>query len=274
MAWRVRRSGRGIASFAHADNDSANNPPFGLAIRDRDPDTGARTHRHFPGVDPRPTWAGKADHTLFDVSPVPLLSRDRIDPCTVIEAFRRRNAQEARRFLLAATAANSPIHQVVKSDKYRHSGTGRLTARASRPVVKNLLEKEGLGGPDQLASIAPPYGGRCGPNFQPLVNLREVVDGNGENLTGEPEQIRAYRDNSGIGIHSYLTYRPDRPMQGCELQHECGSCFVQIGDESVRFVGMVINEIPRAGNRMAAVPCANTGTRSTSVLPGVAGCLL
>jgi adenine-specific DNA-methyltransferase len=43
----------------------------------------------------------------------------------------------------------------------------------------------------------------------PRVPRRDVKDKN-EDLTHEPEQIKAYRDTWKLGIHSYLTYLRDR----------------------------------------------------------------
>ena len=73
--------------------------------------------------------------------------------------------------------------------------------------------------------IAP--GIKYGSNFQPFVNKRDVKDGKDEDLTQEPEMIRAFRDTWELGIHSYLKYLRDRLLLAREF-HESGSCFVQI----------------------------------------------
>ena len=39
---------------------------------------------------------------------------------------------------------------------------------------------------------------------------RDVKDGKANDLTAEPEQIRAFRDTWKLGIHSYLAYLHDR----------------------------------------------------------------
>lgn len=61
-----------------------------------------------------------------------------------------------------------------------------------------------MAGQVQVVYIDPPYGVKYGSNFQPLVNKREVKDGKDEDLTQEPETIRAFRDTWELGIHSYL----------------------------------------------------------------------
>ena len=54
-----------------------------------------------------------------------------------------------------------------------------------------------------------------------------------EDLTRQPEQVKAFRDTWELGIHSYLTYLRDRLTVARELLTESGSVFVQIGDENV-----------------------------------------
>ena len=85
-----------------------------------------------------------------------------------------------------------------------------MIAGDSLLVMNSLLEKEGLGGKVQMVYIDPPYGIRYGSNFQPFVNKRDVTDGRDEDLTQEPETIRAFRDTWKLGIHSYLAYLRDR----------------------------------------------------------------
>ena len=94
--------------------------------------------------------------------------------------------------------------------------------------MNSLLEKEGMAGQVQMVYIDPPYGIRYGSNFQPFVNRRDVKDGNDDDLTQEPEMIRAFRDVWELRIHSYLTYLRDRMLVAKDLLHESGSAFVQI----------------------------------------------
>ncbi len=140
--------------------------------------------------------------------------------------------------------------------------------------MNSLLEKEGLGGKVQTIYIDPPYGVRYQSNFQPFVNRREVRDGNDEDLTNEPEQIRAFRDTWELGIHSYLNYLRDRLLLSRELLNESGSCFVQIGDENVHRVASVMDEVFGAENRIATISYATTGASAASTLSEVADYLL
>ena len=140
--------------------------------------------------------------------------------------------------------------------------------------MNSMIEKEGLGGQVQMVYMDPPYGIRYGSNFQPFVNRRNVTDRRDADLTTEPEQIRAFRDTWELGIHSYLSYLRDRLLLVRELLHESGSCFVQIGDENVHRVGVVMDDIFGAENRIATISYATTGGSSASTLPQVADYLL
>ena len=75
------------------------------------------------------------------------------------------------------------------------------------------------------------------------MNKRDVKDGKDEDLTQEPEMIRAFRDTWELGVHSYLTYLRDRLLLSRDLLHESGSCFVQIGDENVHLVRSLMDDI-------------------------------
>ena len=269
-----RKAGRDIETYAHTDKERVNNPPVGLVTPETDRDAGRRTYAHDPHLDPQLSWAGKAKHTSFEVPTVSLHVHERIDPRTVIEAVRKRNGTQPQMSLFAAPEENPPLRQAIEFYRHRHNWTNRLIAGDSLLVMNSLIEKEGLGGQVQTVYLDPPYGIRYGSNFQPFVNRREVIDGKDEDLTGEPEQIRAFRDTWELGIHSYLAYLRDRLLLARELLHESGSCFVQIGDENVHRVGMVMDEIFGAGNRVATISYATTGGSSANTLPQVADYLL
>ena len=61
-------------------------------------------------------------------------------------------------------------------------------------------------------------------------------DAKAEDLTRQPEQIKAFRDTYELGIHSYLTYIRDRLFVARDLLTESGSIFFQIGDENMHLV--------------------------------------
>ena len=265
---------RDIENYAHQGKERVNNPPVGLVTPQTDQDAGRKTYAHDPHIDPQLSWAGKAEHTAFEVPTVSLHVHERIDPRTIIEAVRKRNGAEFQQSLFDAPEENPPIRQAIDFYQHRHNWSNRLIAGDSLLVMNSLLEKEGLGGKVQMVYIDPPYGIRYGSNFQPFVNKKEVTDGRDEDLTREPETIRAFRDTWELGIHSYLTYLRDRLLLARELLTESGSCFVQIGKENVHRVGVVMDEIFGAGNRVATISYATTGDSSAKTLPEVADYLL
>lgn len=274
MAKQKKNAKRNIETYAHTGKERVNNPPVGLVTPDTDKDAGKKTYAYDPHLDPQLQWAGKAEHTSFEVPTVSLHVHERIDPRTIVEAVRKRNGSKPQMSLFAAPEENPPIRQAIEFYKHRHNWTNRLIAGDSLLVMNSLLEKEGLGGKVQMVYIDPPYGIRYGSNFQPFVNRREVTDGKDEDLTSEPEQIRAFRDTWELGIHSYLAYLRDRLLLARELLHESGSCIVQIGDENVHRTGLAMDEIFGAENRVATISYATTGASSTSTLPEVADYLL
>ncbi|MGB9755176.1 DUF559 domain-containing protein [Roseiflexus castenholzii] len=115
--------------------------------------------------------------------------------------------------------------------------------------------------------IDPPYGIKYGSNFQPFVNKRDVKDGKDEDLTAEPEQIRAFRDTWELGIHSYLTYLRDRLLLARELLHESGSIFVQISDENVHHVRELMDEVFGAGNFVSLIAFRTHSPLGVKLLP-------
>ena len=263
-----------IQSYAHRDKQRTNNPPVGLVTPDTDKDAGKKTYAHDPHIDPELSWAGKTEHTSFQVPTVSLHVHERIDPRTIVEAVRRRNGDSSSQHsLFEDPKENPPIRQAIDFYRHRHDWTNRLIAGDSLLVMNSLLEKEGQGGKVQMVYMDPPYGIRYGSNFQPFVGNPDVGDTDAD-LAREPETIRAFRDTWELGIHSYLTYLRDRFLLVRELLHKSGSCFVQIGKENVHRVGMIADEVFGAGNRMATISYAATSGTSTKTLPETANYLL
>jgi adenine-specific DNA-methyltransferase len=214
---------------------------------------------------PTLTWAGKAEHTSFEVPTVSLHVHERIDPKTIVEAVRRRNGTSTpiQGSLFESAEENPPLREAIDFYQHAHAWSNRLIAGDSLLVMNSLLEKEGMAGKVQMVYIDPPYGIRYGSNFQPFVNRRDVKDGSDEDLTQEPEMIRAFRDTWELGIHSYLTYLRDRLLLARELLHESGSCFVQISDENLHHVRALMDEVFGADNLAGLVVVRKTAAVSS-----------
>jgi adenine-specific DNA-methyltransferase len=270
-----------IEQYTHGDKDRVNNPPVGLVTPETDKDAGKQTYAYDPHLDPQLQWAGKAEHTSFEVPTVSLHVHERIDPRTIIEAVRRRHEEEAgfQHSLFESEQAQLPLFKAVEFYKHRHNWSNRLIAGDSLLVMNSLLVKEGLAGGVQMIYFDPPYGIKYGSNFQPFVNKRDVKDGKDEDLTAEPETLKAFRDTWELGIHSYLTYLRDRLLLARELLHESGSIFLQISDENLHHVREVMDEVFGEKNFCAVLIVRKTSSLNSpharvNIIPASADFLL
>jgi adenine-specific DNA-methyltransferase len=259
VAKKVSDGKRKIESYTHPKKKRANNPPVGLVTSDTDRDAGKKNYAYDPHLDPMLQWAGKAERTSFAVPTVSLHVHERIDPRSIIEAVRRKNGEDfVQGSLFSQLEENPPLREAVDFYKHKHNWSNRLIAGDSLLVMNSLLEKEGMAGKVQIVYFDPPYGIKYGSNFQPFVNKRDVKDGKDEDLTSEPEMIRAFRDTWELGIHSYLTYLRDRLLLSRELLHESGSCFVQISDTNLHHVRELMDEVFGATNFSALIAFKST----------------
>jgi adenine-specific DNA-methyltransferase len=264
-----------IEQYDHKGKKRVNNPPVGLVTPETDKETGKKQYAYDPHLDPQLVWAGKAERTSFEVPTVSLHVHERIDPCTVIEAVRKRNGQADNQMsLFQSPGENPPLREAIEFYKHPHNWSNRLIAGDSLLVINSLLEKEGMAGQVQMIYIDPPYGIRYGSNFQPFVNKRDVKDGKDEDLTQEPEMIRAFRDTWELGIHSYLAYLRDRILLATELLSESGSIFVQISDENVHHVRELMDELLGTKNFCSLITVVKTSAQEAEILPSVCDYLL
>lgn len=243
-----------IEQYEHKDKQRVNNPPVGLV--DAHTDNGGykkKTYQYDPHLDPQLQWAGKAEHTSFDVPTVSLHVHERIDPKRIIDSIRKE--EDVRHGIQASLfeSEKKPLREAIEFYKHKENWSNRLIAGDSLLVMNSLLEKEGMGGKVQMVMFDPPYGIKYGSNFQPFVNKRDVKDGKDEDLTSEPEMVKAFRDTWELGIHSYLTYLRDRLLLARNLLHESGSIFVQISDDNVHHVRELMDEIFGACNFVSQI---------------------
>jgi len=194
-------------------------------------------------------WTGKAERTSFDIDTVSLHVHERIDPASILAAIRKRLRKDKGEhggtgdLFRAWFEEPLPYREAIEFYKHERGWSNRLVAGDSLLVMNSLLQKEGMAGQVQMIYIDPPYGIKYGSNFQPFVNKRDVKDRKDEDLTQEPEMIKAFRDTWELGIHSYLTYLRDRLLLARELLHESGSVFVQISDENLHHVRELMDDV-------------------------------
>ncbi len=103
---------------------------------------------------------------------------------------------------------------------------------------------------------------------------RDVKDGKTEDVTRQPEQVKAFRDTWELGIHSYLSYLRDRLVTARELLTESGSIFVQIGDENVHLVRSLLDEVLGSENWCGNIHVIKTAGQTDLLLAAVSDTLL
>ena len=189
--------------------------------------------RHEPWLE----WSGKREKPWFEVDPVPLHMHERVSTQAILRVLAR---QDVQRDLFA-----DPQHDYAKAVQfYRHDvdWANRLILGDSLQVMASLARREDLAGKVQMIYVDPPYGIKFASNFQPQLGQRDVKDRQ-QDLTREPEMVKAYRDTWTLGIHSYLAYLRDRLAMALELLADTGSIFVQISDENLHRVRCVMDEV-------------------------------
>ncbi|MCM0593171.1 MAG: site-specific DNA-methyltransferase [Gloeotrichia echinulata DEX184] len=275
MARQKKPEQREIEQYKHENQQRVNNPPIGLVNPDTDPEEDAKKYAYDPHLDPQLVWAGKAEHTSFEVPTVSLHVHERIDPRTIIEAVQKRKDEKVKQLSLFQTPEeNPPIRQAIEFYKHKHNWTNRLVAGDSLLVMNSLLEKEGMGGQVQMIYIDPPYGIKYGSNFQPFVNKRDVKDGKDEDLTQEPEMIKAFQDTWKLEIHSYLTYLRDRLLLAHELLSDTGSIFVQISDTNLHLIRILMDEVFNVKNFVSLISFQTTSGFATKTLASLGDYLI
>ncbi len=273
MAKRTKQS-KSIEHYQHSDKKRLNNPPVGLVNNSTDQEYGQskKQYDYDPHLDPQLMWSGKSEHTSFEVPTVSLHVHERIDPKTIINSVQKEHAKHQQMSLFEQE--EKPLREAIEFYKHKEGWTNRLIAGDSLLVMNSLLEKEGMEGKVQMMYFDPPYGISYGSNFQPFTNKRDVKDGKDEDLTQEPEMIKAFRDTWELGIHSYLTYLRDRLLLSKELLNERGSIFLQISDENVHHVKEIMDEVFDKNNYCGMIIFRKTTTQAGSLLPGTNDFLL
>lgn len=231
------------------------------------------------GQDPELFWMHKygaddrADRLKVDIRS--LYRHEHIAPEKIIQRFYSlKEVPSAQVSFMGGLFGDGPqLDEIDKvSEYYKHADdwSNRLIQGDSLLVMTSLLEREGMAGKVQMIYIDPPYGIKYGSNWQMKLNNRNVKDGDDVDLSGEPEQIKAYRDTWELGIHSYLSYLRDRLLVAKELLTESGSCFVQISDENVHLVRCLMDEVFGSENFVSLIVFEKTSSASSEGLSSVA----
>ena len=265
---------RDIEAYTHDDKKRTNNPPVGMAQHDKTEEK-IKTYQFDPHLDPTLQWAGKAEGTSFEVPTSSIHIHESIKPHSIISRVMKEYSEALEGQLVGQQSmfeAETPAERMRRRREaiefYQHgvNWTNRMIAGDSLVIMNSLLEKEGMAGQVQMVYIDPPYGIKYGSNFQPFVDKRDVKDKKDEDLSQEPEMIKAFRDTWELGIHSYLTYLRNRLLLARELLADSGSVFVQISDENVHHVRELCDEIFGSENYLNTIPFVKTSGVTTKFL--------
>lgn len=258
---------RDIEAYTHDDKKRANNPPAGMAQHDKELES-IKTYSYDPHIDPTLQWAGKSEGLSFKVPTSSIHIHESIKPHKIIRSVQKiGDDYEDPQLSLFETPVERMRRRRDAIEFYRHgvNWTNRLIAGDSLVIMNSMIEKEGMAGQVQMVYFDPPYGIKYGSNFQPFVDKRDVRDRKDEDLSQEPETIKAFRDTWELGIHSYLAYLRNRLLLVRELLSDDGSIFIQISDENVHYVRCICDEVFGHDNECATIVWKK-GTPSAKII--------
>jgi len=256
-----------VESLKH-DEDKRKNIPTAefqsvLQKNEQDPVRLAYERRNRD-LDPQLVWRGKDEQDWSDlvVHAPPLYIQEKIHPKVLIDDLLRQTAAEVKATepqLDMFADFNGMPEGTDKTEFYQHdqNWSNRMILGDSLQVMASLAEREGLRGKVQCIYVDPPYGIKFNSNFQWSTTSRDVKD-KPDQITREPEQVKAFRDTWRDGIHSYLTYLRDRFTVARDLLTDSGSIFVQIGDENVHRIRAALDEVFGADNSVATIAFKKT----------------
>lgn len=216
-------------------------------------------------------WANKQEEHArghFSVDPVALHIHERISAQAILRAAQRDDTEHS----LFASPEQS-YSESLKFYKHDVDWANRLILGDSLQVMSSLAHRENLAGKVQMIYIDPPYGIKFASNFQPEVGKKDVKE-RAEDLTREPEMVRAFRDTWHLGTSSYLTYLRSRVAAAKLLLADSGSLFLQIGDEQVGRVAAICDEVLGASNRVSLIAFKKTAGLAKDGMSAVTDYLL
>ncbi len=259
---------RDIDYYDHSDKKRANNPKVGMSRYDKVAEESA-TYSYDPHIDPSLQWAGKKEREEFSVPSSSIHIHEVIKPLKLIKNVTKVRADENDMRTFSLFEEYDPVEKMKKRQAniefYQHGvdWTNRLIAGDSLVIMNSMLEKENMAGQVQMIYFDPPYGIKYGSNFQPFINKKDVKDKKDEDLSQEPEMIKAFRDTWELGIHSYLSYIRDRLLLAKELLNDSGSVFIQISDENVHHIREICDDVFGPENFISQI-CYQTSPYATS----------
>jgi len=271
-----RSASKTVETFKHSTDKRKNIPTAELqsVLKADEQKPLVKRYPRNADLDPQLMWRGKDEQDWSDliVHAAPLYIQEKVHPKVLIDDLVNQTK---------AAKAQAPGNQpdlfsdfngipkgADKTEFYQHdqNWSNRMILGDSLQVMASLAEREGLRGKVQCIYVDPPYGIKFNSNFQWSTTSSDVKDGKADQITREPEQVKAFRDTWRDGIHSYLTYLRDRLTVARDLLNDTGSIFVQIGDENVHRVRALMDEVFGEDNFVAQILFKKTGSHSDAAL--------
>lgn len=234
--------------------------------REDAPDLTAEHAARDPDLDPQYVWRGKnpTGASALETAAPFIYQQEKIFPRMLIEEMKRQTAirRDAAESQQTFGALSEDFDLNARPSFYNHEEgwKNRMILGDSLQVMASLAENERLRGKVQMIYFDPPYGIKFNSNWQPSTKSTNVKDGKKEDITREPEMVKAFRDTWHDGIHSYLGYLRDRLVVARDLLHESGSVFVQIGDANVHKVRAIMEEVFGEDNYVCQISFAKTAS--------------
>ena len=257
-----------INHYEHADK-LPNNPTQELSGFAEDDEFAPTRYPRDIALDPQLVWKGKDQQNDNDleVQAVPIYIQEHIQPQAIIEVLREQQEKEEDQIATLFEGFNDlDFEQKIEFYQHEQNWHNRFILGDSLAVMNSLAEKEGFKNSVQMIYFDPPYGIKFGSNWQVSTRKREVSDTKAEDVTPQPEQVKAFRDTWELGIHSYLAYLRDRLVVARELLSDSGSIFVQIGDENVHLVRSLLDETFGSENFISMITFSKTSPLGSKLL--------
>ena len=250
----------GKASFTSAEGEAKgwDNPNF-EEVESRD-----------KAYDPQFVWRGKSNERFLETLAPIIYKQETIYPRAILEDMKLRSQQRANDVAAQATFETEfgTFDPTITPGYYEHEvdWANRMIVGDSLYAMASLAENEGLRGKVQMIYMDPPYGIKFNSNWQPTTKSTNVADGKKEDITREPEMVKAFRDTWKDGVHSYLNYLRDRLIVARDLLKDTGSIFVQISDTNVHKVRCLLDEVFGEENYVAQMAFQKSGSTSDKII--------
>ena len=265
-----------INHYEHPDK-LPNNPTQELSGFAEEEEYAPTRYPRDTALDPQLVWKGKDQQNDSDleVPTVPIYTQEHIQPQAIIENLRAQQLRESDQTEMLFEGFND-LDFAQKIEFYQHEQNwhNRFILGDSLAVMNSLAEKGQLKGGVQMIYFDPPYGIKFSSNWQVSTRKRDVSDTKAEDVTPQPEQVKAFRDTWELGIHSYLAYLRDRLTVAHELLTDSGSIFVQISDENVHRVRCILDEVFGEANFVSTIAWTRGTVTSADGLASVSDYLL